>query len=281
VSTDLRRELALGGLVAIPLALSMAVSRNLQVLAFSLVLMLLLGIRAWRKNHRERIRPRLASTLFGGTAGLAIGSLGGFQIGVPAAIAGVAVVVIVASVVARARLRATALPAQGEPAVRVAFGGRLHAVGKEEKLPGFGQMVAVWVAQQGKRRWHSQGRLELRGERRRVLVEPKGARLLTERRDLDGRWARDVAAELDGADPEAPIRLWNLSDGALVYAIGRVELQADAAAPALRDPEPVPVFVGDVLLGIGYHALKVQALTYRIVTWTAMAATGGALAVLG
>jgi hypothetical protein len=269
--TSQARELGFAALTAAIVVSGVVISRGLQALAFGAALAVACALWQWpRSEHIPRLRRRLGDTLVAGFAGLATGILGT----IPAGAAGLAGVLALASL-------AVAIPASRRvrPAP-AAFDGTLHAR-TQTTLPGTELAAAMWVVRQGRRRWSSSARVELRDEARRVMADPRDAQPIGDGWRPSGALRRSIARELDGAVPAQSIQVWLFREGGRAFVIGHSEREVDPDAPTLRDPERIDVFGGALVIGEGARADAAGAANLRIAAWTAVALAAGVVGLLG
>lgn len=281
MTSQLRRELTVGAVLAATLATGLVVSRTEHEFILAGVVMLGSSVWMWPRVAHHKVRSRVSTPIVVGMIGCAVALWAGLAVGAAMVGLGFSVAFIGAAALERVRLRGAPLPAHGEAHGRVTFEGTTHALGRPPHLPGMEHAVAVWVARQGRKRWSSTNRVELRGKERKVQVDPASARLRCTPWILTPLLARDAARELDGADPDRPIHVWSLSDGDPVYVVGGATIENDPGAPTFRDPESVSVFIGDLVIGMGRRSLAWREVNTRLALWTALAAGAGTLAVLG
>lgn len=283
MTTELRRELSLAALLAATLAATPVLPPWLEALAVAAVVALALGAWSWRRavHEHKRLHHQLAGTVNVALVGFAAAFFGSLGVGSVVIVLALATVAAIVAVRARVRLAGGPVPAEGDAQVRVEFEGAAHAVGTAPHIPGTDQAVALWVAQQGPRRWSSTDRVELRGDERRVVIDPAHARVLGAPWLIKPQLARGVMAELDGADTTRPIRVWSIREGTHAFVIGSATREDDPQAPSLRDPGRVNVFSGDVVIGTGRRSEALRHAKARLFVWGAIAACAGALALVG
>jgi hypothetical protein len=278
--------IAVVALLGASLAVRVVLPWQGEALALCAVMMGLVGVRSWHDHARNpRLRRRLASTFTNAIfAGLVFFFAGSYA-GAPPLVLAIAAAMFGVVAIDRARLRGEALPApsaQGEPPSepnrRVAFEGTVHAIGEPAKLPVGGHEVALWVAQQGKRRWDSSARIELRDEARRtrVWLDLAGARVRGDAWVVAGPHRRETEDALAGLDREHPLHVWSFREGTRVFVLGGAKREADPARPGFRDPEQVNVFTGEVLIGLGHLSVAQRRARLRVVLWGALTAAAAA-----
>ncbi|HWU89759.1 MAG TPA: hypothetical protein VN253_20995 [Kofleriaceae bacterium] len=273
------RELAAAGGLAAALAAELVLTPWAHVLVVSGAVMMALVGWTWRRHAHEWLQPRIASSFLSGFAGFVVTMLAIAEVGVSALVLAAAAGAAGAAALERSRLRGAPMPTQGEARGRVAFEGTAHALGDPPRVPGADREVALWLVRQGRRRWSSTGRIELRDEQRKVWIEPDGARVRRAPWVVVGPLRRAMARALDGADPSGPIRVWSFRDGDRVHVVGEARLEDDPSAASFRDPGRVHVFSGDVLVGAGWLADARRRAHARLLIWSALAACAGGLVV--
>ena len=276
--SELSREVTVGATLAATLAAGLVLSPPAHLLVLACVVMMWLSGWTWRRGSHDGLRNRIASTFLVGVVGFAFVLLAGAWAGVPILVLAVAVAAACAAAVERARLGGAPIPAEGEARGRVAFDGTAHARGEPPRLPGTERVVAMWIARQGRRRWSSTGRVELRGPQGKVWLEPARARVRGAPSILPAQRTGNAARELDGADPSDDIQLWSVSDGDPLYVVGAVTLQEDPDSPSFRDAGRVNVFTGDVVVGMGQRGEALRHLHTRLLIAGGLAACAGGLA---
>ncbi|MBL0214680.1 MAG: hypothetical protein IPQ07_12425 [Myxococcales bacterium] len=265
MSRSSRRDLGIGATLAVMLAAGLVIPRWAQTLLLMGAVMLLVSAWTWPRITHPRLRRRIGSTIVAGWLGAAVAMVLSIELGPIVMVLVVSVVGVVLAVMDSLRWRAVALPAQGEASGSFTFEGSAHAIGAATRVPGTDRAAAVWTARQGRRRWSSTGRFELRDDERKVLVERAHADVRGDAWVLTGGLARDAAAELDGADTTRPITIRWIPEGDRVFVVGGVTLQDDPEAPSFRDPGRIRVFSGPVIVSAGFHRLAVRDARRRLV----------------
>ncbi len=276
MSRSSRRDLGIGATLAVMLAAGLVIPRWAQTLLLMGAVMLLVSAWTWPRITHPRLRRRIGSTIVAGWLGAAVAMVLSIELGPIVMVIAVSLVGVVIAVIDGRRWRAAALPAQGEARGPFTFEGSAHALGAAPKVPGTDRVAALWTARQGRRRWSSAGRFELRDDQRKVLVEREHADVRAPAWVMTGALARDAAVALDGADPTRPITIRWIPEGDRVFVVGGVTLQDDAEAPSFRDPGRIRVFSGPVLVSSGFHRLAVGDARRRLVIASvlAMCSTG-------
>lgn len=275
-----KAEVAVAVLAAGTLAASVVLGRGAEAAVAGGAVACVIVPWTWPRTADEKLRSRIATTSFAAMAGFAAALFASAPLGAAAVVAVIAAVVAVIAARGAAGLAAAALPAEGEAAGRAVFEGTVHAVGAAETVPGSGLEVVAWVARQGRRRWASTARFEVRSEARRVALEPGQAQIAGAAWVPGVALGRAVTQALEGAKPTRLVRVWSLHEGDRVFVVGRAKLADDPAALGLRDPGRISVFVGDARIGAEAHAAAVRAGRLRVAVAAAVAIAAAAAAVV-
>ena len=279
MTPSLKRDLAVTALFAGALVAGVTMSVGWQFVMLALAMLVLGFAWTWPRVAHHRLKSRLATPITVGFAGVAIAMFVLVAIGLVVTVLVIASVAVIAAAVDRARLVGAAIPGDGEGRGRCVFAGTAHAVGPPASIPALDRTAVAWVARQGRRRWSSVDRFELRDEQRRVLVEPGAAVIRGTALVIQRGLAQKAARALDGADPKEPIRVWSIDEGETVFVVGEPRLEADPNAPTLRDPGRVHVFVGNAVIGHGDRHGALAAAVRRLVLAGAVAVSAGGIAV--
>jgi hypothetical protein len=279
MTSRLRREVAVTALAAATLAADLVLSRATQPVVLGGAVACALVPWTWPRTADEKLRSRLSTTFLASAAGFAAALFASAPLGAAVVVAVAAVAAAGLAVRAQARLGGAPLPADGEVAGRVRFEGTVHALGSPQRVPGNELEVVAWVARQGRRRWASTARFEVRSADRRIALDPGQAQLTGEPWVLRGVIAHAAAAALDGANPARLVRVWSLRAGDRVYVVGRAALADDPMVATLRDPERISVFSGDALIGPGTYSGALREARARVVIAVALALVAGGVSV--
>jgi hypothetical protein len=279
VTLRLQHEVAVAGLATATLVVDLALPHATEGLVLGGVVACAIVPWTWPRTADEKLRSRIATTAFAAMAGFGAVLFASAPFGAAAVIAALAAVAAAVAVVAARRLRGAPLPAQGEATGRATFEGTVHALGEPQRVPGNNLEVVAWVARQGRQRWASTARFEVRSAERRVALDPGQARIAGPPWVMSRALGRAAAKALDGANPARLVRVWSLREGNRAYVIGDAALADDPSAPTLRDPARISVFAGDALIGPDTLARARSAARTRVVLAAWVAIAGAAVAV--